>query len=91
MKNFIDFESMVMFDLPDEQRIRLKERYDEIIKEFANLDEIDTNGVEPLVSVLDSHNILRDDFAEKFISREELLKNAPEQENGYYKVPAAID
>jgi len=43
------------------------------------------------VTVLDLHNILREDAAAKYFSREELLVNAPEQHNGYFRAPAAID
>ena len=91
MRTFNDYESMAMLDLTEAERTRLTERFDEITGGFAALDAFDTDGVEPLVSVLDLHNVLRDDVASKFISREELLKNAPEQHDGYFQVPAAID
>jgi len=40
---------------------------------------------------LDSSNVMREDVASKLISRDELLKNAPEQHDGYFQVPAAIE
>ena len=88
---FNDYERMAMLDLTDEERVRLKERFDEIVDGFAALDAIDTNGVEPLVSVLSLCNVMREDVASKEISRDELLTNAPEQSDGYFSVPAAID
>jgi len=42
---------MVMLDLSDDERVCLKERFDEIAGGFAALDAIDTDSVEPLVSV----------------------------------------
>ena len=91
MRTFIDYESMAMLDLPDSERVGLAARFDEITGAFSALDAFDTSDVEPLVSVLDFHSVLREDEAEKFISREELLKNAPEQHDGYFQVPATIE
>jgi len=82
---------MAMLDLSDSERVRLMERFDEIAGGFSLLDDFDTSEVEPLVSVLDLYNVMRDDVAVKFVSRDELLKNAPEQHDGYFQVPAAID
>ena len=91
MSSFSDYEGMVMLGLSDDERIRLKERFDEITGGFAALDAIDTNGVEPLVSVLSLHNIMREDVSLKAISRDELLANSPEKDDMYFQVPAAID
>ena len=91
MRAFTDYESMAMLDLSDAERLRLKERFDEIAGGFSALDAVDVEGVEPLVSVLDLHNIMREDVSAEFIKREELLSNAPEQHDGYFQVPAAID
>ena len=91
MRTFNEYESMAMLDLPELERARLKERFNEITSGFSALDAFDTSEVEPLVSVLDFNSVLREDEAEKFISRDELLKNAPEQHDGYFQVPATID
>jgi len=91
MREFSDYESMAMLDLSDLERETLRMRFDEIVGGFSVLDAFDTDGVEPLVSVLDVQNVLREDVSSKFISREKLLENAPEQQEGYFVVPAAID
>ena len=97
MKKFEDFEAMVMLDLPDAERVRILERYDDIITGFSKLDDVDVSGVEPLVSVLEHKNVMREDVVSKVFSRDELLANAPERldgggrSDGYFSVPAAID
>ena len=80
-----------MLELLRAERETLKERFESIENGFSALDGFDTSKAEPLVTVLEVHNILREDIAEKFIRREELLKNAPEQSDGYFRVPATID
>jgi len=91
MRDFTDYERMAMLDLSDSERDLIRKRFDELASGFSALDAFDTDGVEPLVSVLDLNNVLREDAAKKFISRDELLANAPEQHDGYFQVPAAID
>ena len=91
MRSFKDYENMAALDLPDAERAKLTTRFDEIVSGFAVLDEYDTDGVLPLVSVSDVHNVLREDVAAKRFSRDELLENAPEKHDGYFQVPAAID
>jgi len=82
---------MAMLDLSETERASLKAVFDEISCSFSALDDYETDGAEPLVSVVELHNVLREDVSAKFIQREELLENAPEQQNGYFQVPAAID
>jgi hypothetical protein len=48
-------------------------------------------GGEPLVTVLNVQNDFREDIAVKFMPREELLSNAPEQYDGYFQVPRTIE
>ena len=91
LRTFSDYERMAMLDLSDAERLRLKERFDEIAGGFSALDAVDVDGVEPLISVLDLQNIMREDVSAKFILREELLSSAPEQHDGYFRVPATID
>jgi len=83
-------ENMVMLDLSDNERDRLSKHLEELIESFSPLENVDTNGILPLVSVLDGQSILREDISLEIISRDELLSNAPEQYDGYFQVPGAI-
>ena len=47
--------------------------------------------MQPLVSVLDIKNVLREDIEAKTISRDEILENAPEQYDGYFQVPGTLE
>ena len=80
-----------MLCLSDDERVVLMERFDAISDGFSALDAYDTDGALSLVSVLELKSVLREDVSEKFISREELMANAPESFDGYFQVPAAID
>lgn len=54
------------------------------------LNEVDTSGVEPLTHVSDAQQILRNDEAFQQISTEEALKNAPNKDLHYFRVPKII-
>jgi aspartyl-tRNA(Asn)/glutamyl-tRNA(Gln) amidotransferase subunit C len=51
---------------------------------------IDTDGVEPLYTVLDVRNVLREDINAKTVAREDLLAGAPMQYDGFFQVPKAL-
>ena len=82
---------MAKIDLPEPERQLVSGCMDKLITDFAALENIDTSETEPLVTVLNIHNVLRDDIAKKFITREELLSNAPEQYDGCFQVPKTLD
>ena len=91
MLDIKEFEAMVMLDLPESERGVLNARLCELDESFTALEKVNTDGAEPLVTVLDMSNVLRKDVAEKLISRDELLSNAPEQNDGYFIVPGTLD
>jgi aspartyl-tRNA(Asn)/glutamyl-tRNA(Gln) amidotransferase subunit C len=87
MFDITDYEAMAMLELTDGERELLRGRFAALAEGFAALEQIDTDGVAPLVTVLDLHNVLREDKAEKHLSRADILANAPEQYDGYFQVP----
>jgi len=91
MSNIFDYERMAMLELTDKERGELSESLNTVLSSFSELDKYDASNVLPLVSVLDAQNVMREDETSKTLSREDLLKNAPEQQDGYVRVPAIID
>jgi len=91
MKDIKDYEAMAKLDLPEEERRRVSDRADMLIDSFNRLNEIDTSGVEPLITVLDIKNVFREDVSVRMLPREELLANAQEQYDGYFQVPKTLD
>ena len=54
------------------------------------INELDLEGVEPLAYMSDEVNILRTDKIEQNISHEEALKNAPDKDTDYFRVPKVM-
>jgi aspartyl-tRNA(Asn)/glutamyl-tRNA(Gln) amidotransferase subunit C len=55
------------------------------------LGEVDTDGVEPLATVIDQKLRLRDDVVDAGNIRDEVLANAPEAQHGFFAVPKVIE
>jgi aspartyl-tRNA(Asn)/glutamyl-tRNA(Gln) amidotransferase subunit C len=76
--------------IEDEEKDELVEHFNTILEYFEQLDEVDTEGVEPTYRVVDLANIFREDAAYESLSQEQALKNAPRRENGYFKSPRIV-
>ena len=66
------------------------EQMNSILEYVSQLDEVNTDDVEPLSHVIDAVNITRDDKIEPSISRESALENAAENDGEFITVPKII-
>ncbi|MGX6444626.1 Asp-tRNA(Asn)/Glu-tRNA(Gln) amidotransferase subunit GatC [Neobacillus sp. K501] len=74
----------------EEEAEKLTKELDAIITFAEQLNELDTENIEPTYHVLEMKNVFREDVPQKGLPREEVLKNAPEHQDGQIKVPAII-
>ena len=75
----------------DENEIEnLTSDMNKILDYMDQLNELDTNNIEPLSHPLDLNNVMREDELIKSISREEAFKNAPSANQEFFKVPKVI-
>jgi len=73
------------------EREKIKTDLNNILHFVEKLQQVDTKGVEPLIYMNEDVNVLRDDVAEKTITKEEALKNAPQKDSDYFKVPTVLN
>lgn len=85
------YEKMMKLDLPEGERAKIQGWAEMLVQSFEDLEEISTQGIEPMFTVLTQTNVLREDVPKKLFTREEMLKNAPEQYEGYFQVPKTLD
>ena len=74
----------------DEEKKEIRTDLQEMISFIEKLKELNTEGVAPLLHMSSNVNILRDDEVQGSVSREEALKNAPETDGTFFKVPKVI-
>ncbi len=68
-----------------------KEQFNKILAWVEELDEVNTDNVEPLVSVNSESLTLRQDEVTAGHICEEILANAPVKEYGYFVVPKVVE
>jgi aspartyl-tRNA(Asn)/glutamyl-tRNA(Gln) amidotransferase subunit C len=77
--------------ITEEEANRLTQQLDNIITYAEQLNEVDTDHVEPTSHVLEIKNVMREDVAKPGLPNEEVLKNAPDHQDGQIKVPPIIE
>ena len=77
--------------ISEEEIEPLKKDLDSIVSYISQLNELDTDGVEPTYQCFDMQNVWREDEIQSFeANREDLLNLAPDSENNQIKVPKVL-
>lgn len=61
-----------------------------IVDYINQLQQVNTDGVEPLAHALDLHDVFRADVSAQSLSEDEALANAPARKDNFYSVPAVF-
>jgi len=77
--------------LSDEEKEMFAGQLSAILKYAEKLNELDTDGVEPTSHVLPLANVMREDEVRPSWPIEKVMANAPDQEDGHFKVPAVLE
>ena len=83
--------SLAKLSLTEEEVEKYTSQFNDILDYMHQLNELDTENVEPLSHVLELTNVTRKDVEESSLKRKEVLKNAPESDGDYFIVPKVID
>lgn len=88
--------SLARIAITPEDAARLAPELDNILGWIEQLGEVDTSGVEPMTAVIPNTLRLRDDVinADPLTGggiRDQLMKNAPQAEHGFFTVPKVIE
>lgn len=75
------------FTLTPQEIAAYQAQFEEIIGYINRLNDIDVSGLEPTYQVTGLRNVMREDeIIDYGVPQTELLKNAPDQQDGYIKV-----
>ena len=79
------------FSISESETESLKKDLGEILKYVSQLDEVDTEGVEPTYQVFEMENVWREDeVLPQEAGREALLSLSKEQKDNQVKVPKVL-
>ncbi|HMO38978.1 MAG TPA: Asp-tRNA(Asn)/Glu-tRNA(Gln) amidotransferase subunit GatC [Saprospiraceae bacterium] len=84
-------EELARLELSPEEKKALLHELQNILALVEKMEELDTTGVEPLIYINENLSALREDVIAHQVSREDALRNAPDSDGTFFKVPKVID
>ena len=91
-KEIIDrLSELSKLDFDPSEKENIKNDLNRILSYFEKLNEVNTDGVEPLIFMSENVNLLREDEPEQAYSKKDALKNAPAKDSDYFRVPKFIE
>ena|SRR4028119_2271140 len=82
---------LARLEFTDEAKTEIVSDMNRMLAFINKLNELDTEGIEPLIYMTDEVNVMREDEPKDTLSQKETLKNAPKKDSDYFKVPKVID
>lgn len=78
-------------DLTQEEMSQMTGQLNDIVDYVAQLQQIDTEGVEPLAHPLPVNNVFRKDEPDESLDVDVALQNAPKRKDGFFSVPPVLE
>lgn len=87
-----NLEELARLKLKAEEKEKMLKDLEKILEHFGELKELDTKGILPMVGGTFSKNVFREDKIDKnHLSRESAVKQFPETQGGFLKVPPVFE
>ncbi|UCG55520.1 MAG: Asp-tRNA(Asn)/Glu-tRNA(Gln) amidotransferase subunit GatC [Dehalococcoidia bacterium] len=77
--------------LTDAEVNKLREQLSHILQSFVALQQVDTGGVPPTAQPNPLKNVLKEDNIEPSLPQDEVLVNAPNRDNEFFRVRAVLE
>ncbi len=77
--------------LSEEDVAKFREQLSDVLDHFETLKALDTEGVEPTAYPLALESVMRSDEVRPSLPRDEVLANAPQTEDGAFRVRAVLE
>ena len=82
---------LAKLELSDQQKEAAKKDMGRMLDYIDKLNELDTDGVEPMSHVFPVRNAFREDEVTNGDDSEQILKNAPEEQDNMFVVPRTLE
>lgn len=86
-----DTAELARLEFEDNELEKFTEQLGRILNYIEDLNELDTEDIEPTSHVLEISTPLREDKVNQLITEDEALANAPETNDGFFVVPKVIE
>ncbi|GGC04095.1 Asp-tRNA(Asn)/Glu-tRNA(Gln) amidotransferase subunit GatC [Dyadobacter sediminis] len=83
--------NLARLEIKPEEESAILASMDSVLTWMEQLNQVNTDGVEPLTHMMDEVNNWREDVSVNSLSREEALSNAPSKNSTHIMVPKVIE
>ena len=77
--------------LTEAEADKLSEQLSDILEHFEVLQQVDTADIPPTAQPISLQNVMRDDEMIPSLTTKQVLSNAPQEENGLFRVRAVLE
>ena len=81
---------LARIQVSEAEKEELSHQLSAILTYMEELNQVDTEGISTMTSVVSQTNVLREDEVRESVSQDETLKNAPAAKDGMFQVPKII-
>ena len=78
---------LARLELTESEKEKYTKQLGAILDYVQQMNEVDTSDVEPMSHAIPLTNVMREDEVKYEQTKEELMKNAPLEEDGFFRVP----
>lgn len=78
---------LARLELTQEEKEKFSKQLGDILKYVEQMNQVDTQGVEPMSHAIPMVNVMREDAVVSENTKVELMANAPLKEDGFFRVP----
>ena len=82
---------LAKLELSQEEKEQAKSDMGRMLDYIDKLNELNTEGVEPMSHIFPIHNVFREDIVTNGDDRQNILANAPEKRDGAFQVPKTVE
>ncbi len=82
---------LARLEFDEESKAKIRADLENILDFCEKLNEVDTEGIEPLIYMTSTENHVREDIVEQIYTKEQMLSNAPKKDSDYFRVPKVIE
>ena len=90
-KEVLETAELARLEFKESELEKFTEQLGNILEYIEDLNELDTEGIEPTSHGVELTTPLREDKVFQLITTEEALRNAPEKDDGFFVVPKVIE
>jgi aspartyl-tRNA(Asn)/glutamyl-tRNA(Gln) amidotransferase subunit C len=83
--------SLAKLEFEGEEKQRIIKDMNNMLNFIDKLEEINTDGISPLIHMTDEDNTFRADVSKIEITQKEALSNAPKKDSTYFKIPKVME